>query len=74
MYAFQADSREMVDAAHAAALEGGATCEGKPGNRTKTLYMAYFRDPEGNKLGVFHMESPEMFARDAQELSGAMLG
>lgn len=55
MVAFLADSRAMVDAAHAAALSAGGTCEGPPGPRPEYhehYYGAYFRDPDGNKLGV----------------------
>lgn len=39
---------------HAASLaNGGTTCEEPPGVRvgpTKTLYLAYLRDPSGNKM------------------------
>lgn len=50
MVAFDMDDRTGVDAFHAKALELGATCEGKPGERGPGFYMAYFRDPEGNKF------------------------
>ena len=53
-----ADSREQVDAWHAAGLAaGGAACEDPPGIRQSSLgpvYMAYLRDPAGNKLCVMH--------------------
>ncbi len=42
-----------VDAAHAAALAHGGTCEGAPGPRPMygpDFYGAYARDPDGNKL------------------------
>ena len=55
MTAFMADSRAMVDAAHAAALAHGGRCEGPPGLRPdyhEHYYGAYFRDPDGNKLCV----------------------
>ena len=55
MTAFMADSRAMVDAAHAAALAHGGRCEGPPGLRPEYhehYYGAYFRDPDGNKLCV----------------------
>jgi lactoylglutathione lyase len=55
MAALQADSRAQVGAAHAAALAAGGTCEGPPGLRPHyhpNYYGAYFRDTEGNKLGV----------------------
>jgi lactoylglutathione lyase len=62
MTAFMADTRAMVDAAHAAALAHGGTCEGPPGLRPayhEHYYGAYFRDPDGNKLCVVCHEAPE---------------
>ncbi|MCJ2186674.1 VOC family protein [Novosphingobium beihaiensis] len=51
---FTCDSAEMVDAWHKAGCEaGGASCEDPPGVRDfggRKLYLAYLRDPEGNKL------------------------
>ena len=48
------DSTEMVDAWHAAGIAaGGTACEDPPGIRTmpgRQLYLAYLRDPDGNKL------------------------
>ncbi|SDF52064.1 MULTISPECIES: VOC family protein [unclassified Duganella] len=55
MVALMAASREAVDRAHAAALALGGSCEGAPGLRPHyhaNYYGTYFRDPEGNKLGV----------------------
>ncbi|MES2034026.1 MAG: VOC family protein [Pseudomonadota bacterium] len=55
MLALAAESRDQVDAFHAAALAAGATDEGAPGLRpqyTPTWYAAYIRDPEGNKLAI----------------------
>jgi catechol 2,3-dioxygenase-like lactoylglutathione lyase family enzyme len=54
-----AASPEVVDAWHAAGLaNGGATAEDPPGIRQATegrvLYLAYLRDPSGNKLCAFH--------------------
>jgi catechol 2,3-dioxygenase-like lactoylglutathione lyase family enzyme len=52
----EAASRAAVDAAHAAALELGGSCEGPPGPRGSgdhALYAAYFRDPDGNRLNAF---------------------
>lgn len=47
-----------VDAWHAAGVaNGGTTCEDPPGVResaTGTLYLAYLRDPSGNKLCALH--------------------
>jgi catechol 2,3-dioxygenase-like lactoylglutathione lyase family enzyme len=50
MVAFGMDSPAEVDSFHAKALELGATDEGAPGERGPGFYMAYFRDPEGNKF------------------------
>ncbi|RYX91913.1 MAG: VOC family protein [Comamonadaceae bacterium] len=51
---FAAASAEQADAFHAAALaNGGTTCEDPPGFREGPggrLYLAYLRDPDGNKL------------------------
>ncbi len=55
MVALLAPSRAAVDAAHAAALANGGRCEGAPGLRPQYhphYYGAYFRDPDGNKIGV----------------------
>lgn len=55
---FKADSPEQVEAWHAAGLaHGGVTCEDPPGVRSsseRTLYLAYLRDPAGNKLCAVH--------------------
>ncbi len=50
---FTAASIEQADAWHAAGLANGATsCEEPPGIREggAKLYLAYLRDPDGNKL------------------------
>jgi catechol 2,3-dioxygenase-like lactoylglutathione lyase family enzyme len=51
---FAATSPEQVDAFHAAGLaNGGVTCEDPPGMRegpAGNLYLAYLRDPSGNKI------------------------
>ncbi|MGW8393728.1 VOC family protein [Pseudoduganella sp. HUAS MS19] len=55
MIALLAPSRAAVDAAHAAALANDGSCEGPPGLRPHyhaNYYGAYFRDPDGNKIGV----------------------
>ncbi|MBD8561848.1 VOC family protein [Pseudomonas fluorescens] len=54
-----ASSPEQVDAWHAAGVaSGGSTCEDPPGLRnagpTIKLYVAYLRDPAGNKLTAVH--------------------
>jgi catechol 2,3-dioxygenase-like lactoylglutathione lyase family enzyme len=51
--AFRADSREKVDAFHAAAVEAGGTDNGAPGIREiyhPTYYGAYVLDPDGNNV------------------------
>lgn len=51
---FSATSEEAVKAWHAAGVaNGGTSCEDAPGIRslgTMKLYLAYLRDPSGNKL------------------------
>ena len=56
MLAFKAPSRAAVEAFHAAALGHGGTDEGAPGVRGEydpPIYMAYVRDPAGNKLAAY---------------------
>lgn len=53
MLAFETVGHAAVDAFHAAALANGGTDEGLPGVREGTHYVAYARDPDGNKLCVF---------------------
>ena len=51
---FAVSSAEQGDAFHAAAVaNGGTTCEDPPGfrdNAAGRVYLAYLRDPDGNKL------------------------
>ncbi len=51
---FAAKNTEEADAWHAAGLaNGGSTCEDPPGVRNGALgdlYLAYLRDPAGNKI------------------------
>lgn len=51
---FLAQSEEQVRAFHAAGIaHGGTTCEDPPGYRegpAGQLYLAYLRDPSGNKI------------------------
>lgn len=58
MIALRAQSEAEVQAFHAAALAHGGTDEGAPGTRPyyePSFYVAYVRDPDGNKLAcVFH--------------------
>ena len=53
MLAFAAKDPKSVDDFHAAALTHGGVDSGEPGVREGTHYVAYVRDPEGNKLCVF---------------------
>jgi catechol 2,3-dioxygenase-like lactoylglutathione lyase family enzyme len=55
---FACDSPAQADAWHAAGLAaGGTTCEDPPGVRGEgpgSMYLAYLRDPDGNKLCGLH--------------------
>ena len=55
MFGLPAGTKEQVDAAHAAAVAAGGTCDGPPGQRMPTFYGAYVRDPDGNKVCIFNM-------------------
>ncbi|MGE0213855.1 MAG: VOC family protein [Parvibaculaceae bacterium] len=53
MIALRARNEAEVDAFHAAAAANGGTSEGSPGTRAlygPSFYVAYVRDPDGNKL------------------------
>jgi catechol 2,3-dioxygenase-like lactoylglutathione lyase family enzyme len=55
---FAAASQEAADAWHAAGVaNGGTTCEAPPGVREGAagkIYLAYLRDPSGNKICALH--------------------
>jgi catechol 2,3-dioxygenase-like lactoylglutathione lyase family enzyme len=52
---FNVDSAEQGDAFHAAGIaNGGTTCEDPPGLREGGAYLAYLRDPDGNKICEIH--------------------
>ncbi len=55
---FSAKSPALADAWHSVGLaNGGTTCEDPPGERegaTHKLYLAYLRDPSGNKICALH--------------------
>jgi catechol 2,3-dioxygenase-like lactoylglutathione lyase family enzyme len=57
---FAMDSTEQADAWHAAGVaNGGTSIEDPPGwrnNEVGTLYLAYLRDPDGNKLCALYRE------------------
>ncbi|MDX6805845.1 VOC family protein [Terrihabitans rhizophilus] len=54
--AFQAGSREMVDAFYHAALAAGGTDNGAPGERAyhPGYYAAFVLDPDGNNIEAVH--------------------
>ena len=58
---FAAADPAQADAWHEAGIaNGGTTCEEPPGKRegtTGTLYLAYLRDPSGNKICALHRMS-----------------
>lgn len=52
---FAMASPEQADAWHAAGVaHGGTAIEDPPGVRGGTMYLAYLRDPDGNKLCALH--------------------
>ncbi|MCC3859662.1 VOC family protein [Pseudemcibacter aquimaris] len=56
MFAFPVAARDDVHRIYDLMLENGATCDGGPGERGGKFYMAYFRDPDGNKLAIYKYE------------------
>jgi catechol 2,3-dioxygenase-like lactoylglutathione lyase family enzyme len=63
MITLRASSEAQVIAFHEAALAHGGTSEGAPGTRARyepSFYVAYVRDPDGNKLAcVFPHHKPD---------------
>jgi len=56
MPAFRAQTRAQVGEVYAAGLKAGGKDDGKPGIReeyTEQFYVAYLRDPIGNKIAFF---------------------
>jgi hypothetical protein len=56
MVAFEARDQAQVRSLHAAALRNGGTDEGQPGFRAAygpQFYVAYLRDPQGNKIALY---------------------
>ena len=52
---FAVESTEQGDAFHAAGVaNGGTSCEDPPGIREGGTYLAYLRDPDGNKICALH--------------------
>ena len=62
MLAFAAPTHALVRALHAAGLATGGADEGPPGFRaaySAHFYVAYLRDPAGNKLALFCADPAE---------------
>ena len=59
MVAFEAKDEAQVKRLYEIALANGGSDEGAPGPRGEGFYAAYFRDPDGNKLNAFVMQTPE---------------
>ena len=60
--AFEAKSRQLVDAFHAAAIEAGGADNGAPGVRDiyhPDYYGAYVLDPDGNNIEAVCHESSD---------------
>ena len=57
MVALKARDKAQVDRIYQLAMSMGAADEGAPGERFPRFYAAYFRDPDGNKLNAFVIES-----------------
>ena len=56
MIAFEAHDQQQVRDLHAAGLAAGGTDEGQPGFRAAYgahFYVAYLRNPQGNKIALF---------------------
>lgn len=67
MVAFEASTQSQVRSLHAAALAAGGTDEGQPGFRPSygpQFYVAYLRDPQGNKIALFS-SNPNEPGRDS---------
>ena len=66
MIAFEARNQQQVREVHAAGLAAGGSDEGGPGFRDAygpRFYVAYFRDPQGNKFAIYS-SSPTEPGRD----------
>ncbi|MBO9456072.1 VOC family protein [Paracoccus sp. R12_1] len=62
MVAFQARSQKQVRDLHSAALAAGGLDDGQPGFRAMYgphFYVAYVRDPDGNKIALFSSDTNE---------------
>ena len=57
---FKCSSPEQVKAFHDAGIaNGGTTCEDPPGDRDGLYYLAYLKDPDGNKLCALKPGGPD---------------
>lgn len=59
--AFEAETREMVDAFHKAAIEAGGTDNGHPGIRAhydRNYYGAFVLDPDGHNIEAVCRKAP----------------
>ena len=68
MVAFEAKDRAQVRALHAAGLAAGGQDEGAPGYRDAygpRFFVAYLRDPDGNKLALFSARDDETRENDS---------
>ena len=66
MVAFQAENQSQVRELHGKALAAGGTDEGSPGFRASygpRFYVAYLRDPQGNKVALYS-SNPQDPSRD----------
>ena len=53
MATFFVSSEQQVEQLYSKAMELGGSCEGKPGERMGgVIHAAYFRDLDGNKVGL----------------------
>ncbi|WP_371687465.1 hypothetical protein [Thalassococcus sp. S3] len=62
MVAFEARNQKQVCDLHAAALETGGRDDGAPGfikAYCPNFFVAYLRDPQGNKIAVFSSDQSE---------------
>ena len=67
MVAFEAANRAQVRELHAAGLAAGGRDEGAPGYREAygpRFFVAYLRDPDGNKLALFSSNDDERRSDD----------
>lgn len=62
MVAFRAETHALVRSVHAAGIAAGGADEGAPGFRAEYsahFYVAYLRDPVGNKIAIYCSDPAE---------------